>query len=169
MTDTTTTVRHRENVPRAIRQFLFRRVRGTLDEWAEVRECQEQIDRRGKELAKVEMQQAKAGHEIESGFHRGAARLKLVLAKNSHEKLTYQLRESHQRVHVLMHKLTRFDTKQIQVPRQGVCAAPTRCPRTRRSHRVVRTAKSAAGDSGDPDPEPEPPGNLRCLPAEVAQ
>lgn len=32
--------------------------------------------------------------------------------------------------------------------------AAVRRPRTRRSHRVVRVAKTAAGDSGDPDPEP---------------
>lgn len=37
------------------------------------------------------------------------------------------------------------------------CATPVRRARARRSHRVVRVAKTAGGDSGDPDPEPEPP------------
>lgn len=40
--------------------------------------------------------------------------------------------------------------------------------RTPRSRRVAHVAKAAGGDSGDPDPEPEPPGNRRCLPSEVA-
>lgn len=38
--------------------------------------------------------------------------------------------------------------------RVQICTA-TRRPRTRRSHRVVRAvAKTAGGDSGDPEPEP---------------
>lgn len=51
--------------------------------------------------------------------------------------------------------------------KQRALAPVRRCrTRARRSHRVVRVAKSSSGDSGDPDPEP--PGNRRCLPVEVA-
>jgi hypothetical protein len=51
--------------------------------------------------------------------------------------------------------------------KQRALAPVRRCrARARRSHRVVRVAKTSSGDSGDPDPEL--PGNRRYLPAEVA-
>lgn len=54
----------------------------------------------------------------------------------------------------LLHRLERRDRQTAAAKSQRPVTAPARRPRARRSHRVVRVAKPADGDSSDGDGEP---------------
>lgn len=172
MLDATTTVRHRVTVSRTIRRSIYRRVRHIVEAWGEVREWRRKIDEVRRELVCVARHQAELEHRV-GGFEDDSPRrampltardeldrwrammLKMLEAnKQRHTVLTHRLCRSHEVMHEVMHEVIRVRTKQVQAPRQRACAAPSGRPRARRSQRVVRMAKSAAGDSGDGDPEP---------------
>ncbi len=63
----------------------------------------------------------------------------------------------HEAVQNLLCRLERRDRQIAAAKSQRRVIAPARRPRARRSHRVVRVTKTAAGDSGDGDDEPPRP------------